>query len=167
MKKLTTNGQKWLKIFHLFFVALWIGGAFSINLKQFFIHPETGDELYGILSTMDFIDWYVIVVGANGTLLTALLYSIFTKWGWFKHRWMTVKWIILLAGISFGTYPLGPWLSGMTELARTQGLGAFHNETFLHYQKMLMIFGSIQLCTILFAAIISVLKPWKNKVAAN
>ena len=47
--------------------------------KQFFINPMDGRELYGILATMDFIDFFVIIPGAIGCLLTALFYSIWTN----------------------------------------------------------------------------------------
>ena len=51
-------------------------------------------QLYGINLSMKLIDDFVIIPGGVGSLLTGLLYSIFTNWGWFKHKWVTTKWAI-------------------------------------------------------------------------
>ncbi len=163
MAKLGVSGQKWLKCFHVYFGCVWVGSATVLTVMQFFINPKDGREFYGTLATLDFIDLYILVPGAIGTLLTSLVYSIWTKWGWFKHNWITIKWIICIFGMIFGTFWLGPWLSGMAEIADLEGLAAFENPEFLHNQKMQIIFGSFQACTVIFAAFISVLKPWKSK----
>jgi len=43
-----------------FFAALWLGGAISLTLKQFFVNPTDGMELYGITSTLEFVDDFII-----------------------------------------------------------------------------------------------------------
>ena len=96
-------------------------------------------------------------------MLTGLLYSIWTRWGWFKHRWITVKWVICVFGVVFGTYPLGPWLEGMMHMAGDEGLAALSSPEYRHNQGMLMIFGTFQGLTITFAVFLSTLKPWKGR----
>ena len=163
MKKLSPNAHKWLKCFHVLAAGVWIGTSLSLSAKQFFINPTREGELYGILSTLDFVDLCVLVPGAIGTLITGIIYSVWTNWGWFRHRFITVKWIICLFGVSFGTYPLGPWLSGMVRISGEQGLASFTNPTFMHNRSMLLIFGTFQCPTLLFAYFLSVLKPWKRR----
>jgi hypothetical protein len=41
---------------------------------QFFVNPGDGSELFGIVATLDFIDLFILVPGAVGTFLTALIY---------------------------------------------------------------------------------------------
>jgi len=163
MIKLNPKGQRWLKAFHVVFACMWVGAAICLTIKQFFVHPEEGSELYGITSTMDFIDIFIIIPGAVGVLLTGIIYSVWTNWGWFKHKWIIVKWVICLYGVVFGTYPLGPWMSGLAHMSKDQGLAALNNPAFLHNQKMLMIFGTFQACTLVFAVFITTIKPWKRK----
>jgi hypothetical protein len=163
MRKLNPKGQRWLKAFHVVFACMWVGAAITLTTKQFFVNPESGGELYGIAATMDFIDIFIIIPGAFGVLLTGIIYSVWTNWGWFKHNWITVKWVICLYGIIFGTYPLGPWMSSLAHMSKEQGLDALNNATFLHNQKMLMIFGTLQVCTLVFAVFITALKPWKKR----
>lgn len=158
--RIHSNSQKWLKSFHLLFVALWVGGAVTLSSKQFFITAQSDGELYGILSTMHYIDIFIIIPGAMGCLLTGILYSSLTNWGWFTYKWVIVKWIICLYGVIFGTYPLGPWLDSMVEIANIKGLAAYNDPQFIHSLTMLMIFGTFQALTLVFACFISSLKPW-------
>jgi len=164
MKKLSPEGQRWLKSFHCLFACMWVGAAIVLSVKQFFVNPSNGGELYGITSTMDFVDIFIIIPGAIGVFLTGLMYSILTNWGWFKHNWITVKWIICLYGIIFGTYPLGPWMGSLADISKEQGMGALLNPTYIHNRIMLYTFGTFQAITLIFAVFITPLKPWKKKV---
>jgi hypothetical protein len=46
------------------------------------------------------------IPGAIGSLLSGLVYSLFTYWGWFKHRWITVNWCINPYGVISLKIPL-------------------------------------------------------------
>jgi hypothetical protein len=167
MTILTLYFRKWLKAFHLLFVSLWVGGAVTLATRQFFISASSDGELYGLLSMMHYVDLFIIIPGATGCLLTGLIYSIWTNWGFFRHRWVTVKWAICLFGVAFGTYPLGPWLEGLVSLAREDGLAALNDPAFAHNESMLMIFGTMQTVTLVFACVISSLKPWGRSGRAH
>jgi hypothetical protein len=104
-----------------------------------------------------------LVPGAIGTFLTALIYSIWTNWGWFKHNWITVKWIICIFGLVFGTFWLGPWVGEMAAIAKDKGLDALSDPNFIRNRQNSMIYGTLQGLTVIFAAFISTLKPWKKK----
>ena len=163
MKKLSAKGQKWLKGFHIFFACMWVGAAVCLNMIIFFMTATDGMQLYGINISQKFIDDFVIIPGAIGVLLTGLLYSIYTNFGWFKHNWVIVKWIINLYGVIFGTFWLGPWLNSLPPIAKVQGLGALTDPTYTHNQTMLYWWGTFQAATLIFAVFISILKPWKRK----
>ena len=146
---------------------VWVGCGVALTVTQLFLKAGDGPELYGRLAALDFIDLCVLVPGAIGCLLTSLAFSLWTNWGWFKHRWITVKWIICLFGILFGTFALGPWLSGLAATAKQQGLGALTDPGFLRGRALLLVLGSLQVATLVFAAAISVLKPWKRGLSAQ
>lgn len=167
MKRLGSGAQKWVKGFHAVFACMWVGAAICLSVKQFFINPADGGELYGIIATMDFIDIYIIIPGAVGVLLTGIIYSTWTHWGWFKHNWIVIKWAICLYGVIFGTYPLGPWMSELAHISSKAGLEALSNPTFLHNRQMLLIFGTFQAATLIFAVFITALKPWKRRKSKN
>ena len=163
MKKLSAKGQKWLKGFHIFFACQWIGAAVCLALMNAFMKASDGTELYGINLSMKFIDDLIIVPGAIGSLLTGLLYAIFTNWGWLKHNWIIIKWLINIFGVIFGTFWLGPWVNGLAPISKTQGLGALSNPAYLNNHHMVLFWGTFQLLTLVFAVFISTLKPWKKR----
>lgn len=142
---------------------MWVGAAIVLSVKQFFVSPSGGGELYGIHSTMEFIDNFIIIPGAFGVLLTGVVYSVWTGWGWFKHNWIMVKWVVCAYGIAFGTYPLGPWQKSLVEISREQGLAGLTNPTYVHARGMLYVFGTFQVLTLIFAVFVSALKPWEKK----
>lgn len=119
------------------------------------------------MATLDFIDIYIIIPGAFGVLLTGLIFSIWTHWGWFKHNWIIVKWIICLYGIIFGTYPLGPWMTGLARISKEKGLEALFDPVYLHNRSLLWTFGTFQAATLIFAVFITALKPWKKKTVTE
>ena len=101
-KKIGPYGQKWLKSFHIFFGCTWAASGLCLTLMGLFVNPADGSQLYGFDISRKFIDDVLVVPAATGCLITAMIYSLFTKWGWFKHRWITVKWFINIFGVVFG-----------------------------------------------------------------
>lgn len=162
MKKLSAKGQKWLKGVHILCACMWIGAAIILCLMNQFLKADDGMQLYGIDVSMKFIDDFIIIPGANGALLTGIVYAIFTNWGWFRRRWIIIKWGITIYGIVFGTFWLGPWVNGLVPISKVHGLGAWTDPIYLHNRSMVFYWGAIQLGTLIFALFISVLKPWKK-----
>lgn len=163
MGNLSVKGQKWLKCLHIYSAAVWVGCATVLTIMPFFIKPEHGSDLAGILSALNFIELFILVPGAIGTFLTALVYSIWTNWGWFKHNWIIVKWIICIFGMIFGTFYLGPWVGEMSQIAQNKGMEAFTDSLYLSTRYKVLTFGTLQTSTVIFAVFISTLKPWKKK----
>jgi len=108
------------------------------------------------------IDDLVVIPGAMGSLATGLLYSLFTPWGFFKHRWVAVKWGITVYGILFGTFFLGPWLNSLPPVSGELGAGALDNYAYMRARGLNSVWGGFQVATLLFALFISVLKPWRR-----
>lgn len=166
MKPLGVRGQRWLKLLHVCGAATWVGCAIALSVNQIFLRADDGRELHGKLATLDFIDLAVLVPGAILCLVTAIAYSAWTQWGWFKHRWIAVKWLICAWGVAFGTYPLGPWLSGLVVMAEEHGLAALTHPAFQRDQRLSIVFGTLQAATLLAACFLTVFRPWRKKVPA-
>jgi hypothetical protein len=163
MKKLSGRSQRWLKSVHLLCAAVWTSSAIALIAMQVGLHADGGGELYGILRAAKFIDDFLIIPGAVGSLLTGLIYSIWTKWGFFRHRWITVKWVINVGGILFGTFFLGVWLNSLPPLAARLGLDALSDPIFIRNRMLNLVFGGIQTFSLVFALVISVIKPWSRR----
>jgi len=165
MPKLSAKRLRWLKGFHLIAVSCWIGGAAALMLLYFLKNGVTdGGVLYGINQSIHHVDMVVIVIpGAFGCLITGLLYSIFSNWGFLKHKWLICKWIITVAAILFGTFFLGPWETAMMEISGKLGMVSLSDQSYLYNQKMNFVFGVIQCLALIITVFISIFKPWKKK----
>ncbi len=108
MKKLSAKGMKALKVVHLLCAIAWFGSAISMNLLRHLVVVKDAAGMYWMAEILEAIDMKILVPGAVGCLLTGIVYGIFTNWGFFKHRWLTVKWVLTLFMILFGTFYMGP-----------------------------------------------------------
>ena len=165
MIKIKAKGLKWLKGFHLIAVSCWVGGAVSLLLLYFLKNGvDDGGVLYGINQAIHHVDMAVVVIpGAFGCLITGLVYSAFSNWGFFKHNWLIFKWIATVAAILFGTFFLGPWETTMMEISGKLGLLSLSDPAYRFNEKMNLIFGTLQVLVLIITIFISILKPWKSK----
>lgn len=121
---------------------------------------SSGDELWAFNRSVQIIDDYIIIASALGCLITGILFSIFTNWGFFKHRWITVKYVITIFTILVGTFFLGPWVNGIEAISFSAREFALYDPIYMHYVKMINYFGPVQAVILTAALFISVFKPW-------
>lgn len=164
MKQFTSNQQKWLKSFHVLSAAVWITcGIVMLSFSVVSPRLKTGDQLFMLNYLTDFIDMRILVPAALLTLLTGLLYSIYTRWGFFRHRWILFKWIVTVAVIITGTVFTGPWIAEMTELAGRDGMSVLQNSRYLVINRCQLALGLCMNVSLIAALFVSVFKPWKGK----
>ena len=112
-----------------------------------------------------FIDYVFVIPGAICAVITGIIYGIKTNWGFFKYKWITVKWIIGILVIIMGTFVLHP--IALDILSNTEFLPEKNYKIFLKdwYSEIvtLQIMASIQAVALLFLIVVSVYKPWMKK----
>jgi len=162
IKKLKPQAVKILKMFHIFFSFGWIIGGGVLCLLIFITYPESGDELYMYSRILQIVDDYFIITGAIGALITGLIYSIWTNWGFFKHPWIIVKWIMTILQILFGTFVLGPCINNNVVIADQLRDAALTDPVFLNNINTTQVWGPVQVALLLLVIVISVQKPWKK-----
>lgn len=163
MKKLSANGMKWLKIVHLFIIAMWIGTGFVLGVIAWVGPALMKNGITTVYSIMEVMDTYIMRPLVVGTLVTGLLFSVFTNWGFFKYRWITVKWCVLIIQILIGALFLGPLIQANDSIAKIQQAQSLNNPLFLSNQVMIHFGNVAQFSLLFFLVCISVLKPWKRK----
>ena len=158
MYNIRAAGLRWLKGFHLVAVSCWVGGGIALLLMYFLKSDvKDGGVLYGINLSIHHVDIAVVVIpGAFGCLLTGLIYSAFSSWGFFKQKWLIFKWIVTVSAICFGTFYLGPWETKMMEISGELGIGALTDDAYLYNQKMNIIYGSAQVMLLMVTVFISI-----------
>jgi hypothetical protein len=99
-RKLSANGYKSVKIIHILSGAVWIGASvIGLFLLAVILNR---DNLLPVLSTVHYIDLLIIVPANLVTFITGIIFSSFTEWKFFKHRWIIFKYIINLIPITGG-----------------------------------------------------------------
>lgn len=160
MKPIGARSTHWLKTGHIVLASLWLGGATSIVAMSVGLEASNGGQLFGQDLAMKLVDDFLIIPAAIGTLITGLLYSILTKWGFFKHAWVIVKWVITLVAIIVGTFFLGPWLNSLPPISSAQGLEALVDPIYQQNKTLNLWFAGLQVMSLLAAIWLSVFKPW-------
>jgi hypothetical protein len=154
------SARRHMLFFHVLFTALWIGAGLSMQLDMFLKNPQNISELFAFNMSVKIIDDFIIIASGMGTLLTGLLLSWKTHWGFFKHWWIAIKLILTVLVIVTGITYLGPWTNASVSLVETIGNGVRENAEYLNTQFMVKTVGMIQLTIIVFMLYLSVIKPF-------
>lgn len=163
MKELTLSNQKFLKVIHLISTSIWFSSVITLMLLPIISKKiTTGDEIYMYNLVYYFIDMFILTLAAILTLLTGLIYSLFTKWGFIRHGWILYKWVITLLIIIIGTFYLGPMVEKLLEISEVQRIEALQDQYYIR-GEIIGIYAAIINSVLLFIAVfVSVYKPWKN-----
>jgi len=160
---LGSRGQKWLKGIHVTLVAFSVGAILSmlvlLLLKQNF---KGGENLFlidlGIFRLLNFLNY-----SFYGVMLTGLIYSLFTKWGFFRHHWITVKWTMVLLLFVFTWVWMGPAINGTVALADGGLLIPNSLSEYVNYTNRSLLYVLIECFPLVALLFISVLKPWGKR----
>jgi hypothetical protein len=162
-RKIKPQGVKILKMFHIFFAFCWIVGGVTLCILFYIFFPVSGDEIYIHSKIVQAVDDWLIIGGAVGALITGLIYSVWTNWGFFKYTWISLKWVMIILQILFGTFVLGPCINGNVIIAERLRGDALTDPVFLDNVLTSQIGGTVQLVLLLAIMVISVQKPWKKR----
>lgn len=118
------SGLKLLKALHLIAAATWMGGAFALMalaaLREVHLDERPAAALINLC--IYYVDVSVVVPGIVGCILTGLIYSAYTNFGFFKFFWIIYKWFITCNAFFWGTTFLGPWSDDLFELSVEWGM---------------------------------------------
>lgn len=163
MKMLTPKGMKTLKFFHLVFIMMWTVGVVMMGLLYWRPSANSLEFLYNQATAL-FIDYALVIPGAISTIITGIIYGLKTKWGFFKHRWLLVKWIVGISIILIGTFGLHPMVLEIIEQSTPNASDAicFPTDYFGIKLDIINIMALLQSIGLLFLIWVSVIKPWKK-----
>jgi hypothetical protein len=167
MIKLSSMGRACLKGCHIVCTCAWIGAGVCMFLLNFVARPNNGHDMYVVMAALKLIDDLVIIPAAAGSLITGLLICWLTPWGFFKWRWIVVKWSLTIAMSVFGMLYLSPWLHEMADIATADPNGVLQNQTFIFDREMLSISGAPMFLAMFFLVFVSMIKPWSGRSKAR
>lgn len=165
MKKIGPKGMKWLKMIHVFLVVMFFGGILSSVSLSTQLDLTKYDEVYLGYKNIVIISEYVVKWGAIGTLVISFVYGFFTNWGFFKHRWVGVKFVLYIIQTIVGIFIVDELMMANMELLETQKELALSNPMFVRNHEIRHYAVYFQLAVTMFVFIISFMRPWRKKKA--
>lgn len=142
---------------HIIGAALWTGGIASA-LVLLLLFAGSGDE--GIVAALcdaeATLDTFVIIPGAMATVLTACLFGSFTAWGYFKRRWVILKWALSALIVASGSLLMIPCVDAIRD-AVAQGVSP--SVASCGSYPLLAILLAIQAAICVAMVFVSVCKP--------
>lgn len=165
MPVLKSRSMKALKIFHLLGASCWVGGAVSmISLNIASAGAGREGMLYGINYSSHVLDmWVVITLGLGICVFTGLLYGLLTPWGFFRQRWVAVKWLVTGFCFASGWIFLGRWEAALLALSEAAGTAALHEAAYQQVRALHLAGSLLQLGLLIFLVAVSVIRPWKKR----
>ena len=163
MKKLGTTGLKILKICHLLFAIMWIGGVMALVSPQLGLTPDPKETMYTTAVAHLIVDEFFLIPGGVGIVITAIVYGAFTRWGFFKQRWLTVKWILTILLVIIGAGYMGVTIKENIVYAQNMLSENICTDVYWRNVYRVAAAGIIQLVGFIFIVAVSVIKPWKKK----
>ncbi|HEX9387793.1 MAG TPA: hypothetical protein VF918_15830 [Anaerolineales bacterium] len=163
MRKFGSLGLKILKMSHILLIVLFLGGILSSFALIMKLDLSNFDDVYMAYKTFNILSDNVVKMGAQGTILLGAIYGFFTKWGFIKHKWLAVKWILFIIQTFVGILIVDKLMVANTVLLETEKVLALSNPLFLHNHYLRLYVVITQIGLTLFALILSVLKPGRSK----
>jgi len=158
------TGRRVLLSIHILLNSILVGGFAAILFLNLIKQgATTGDNIYTLNLAAFKIHDQLITNAAFGVIITGLLFSLFTKWGFFDFYWVTVKWVGLAILFFLIISYMGPAVNGMAAISDVEGGQALTNQEYLKYEKDVNILMILILLILICIIIISVFKPWGKR----
>ncbi|WP_449622366.1 DUF2269 family protein [Robertmurraya sp. Marseille-Q9965] len=164
MKKIGSKGMKYLKIIHVFLVVLFFGGILSSLALNLHLDLTKYDDSLFFYKNLIIISDNIVRWGAIGTLLVGFTYGFFTKWGFFKHKWVGVKFVLYIIQTIVGIFVIDKLMLANMDLLEIQKEMALTNPVFIQNHDIRQYAVYFQVIVTIFIFVISFLKPWRKKL---
>lgn len=164
MRKFSSTGLKVLKMLHILMIVFFLGGILSSFALLMKLDLSNFDEVYSSYKIFNIISDNVVKIGAQGTILLGAVYGFFTKWGFIKHKWLAVKWILFIAQTFIGILIVDKLMMANMALLEAEKALALTNPAFIHNHFARLDVVILQIGLTLIALILSVMKPGRSRV---
>ncbi|MCA1702790.1 MAG: hypothetical protein LC808_05770, partial [Actinobacteria bacterium] len=98
------------------------------------------------------LDHTMLIYFANAAAYTGIMLAALTPWGFFRHWWVTVKFVVTIVVTVAGIALLGQWRQEMIDATRSGGPGPS--------TALVMASVAATVTVLAFLAWVSIAKPW-------
>lgn len=158
--KLGVRGQKWLRAVHILFSSAWVGivlGALVLNMAA----NQAADEgqLRGLLGAAQLVAGLIPLVSV-GTIISGILISWLTAWGFFKYWHVAFQIVAAVLVIVIAKVWLDPAGATLRTIADSEGLRALTNETYVNNLRLVVISAAVNFAILAMTTLVAAAKPW-------
>jgi len=155
--KLSIKCYKIVKIIHILSSSIWIGtSVIGLFLLKVVLDKN---NLYEILLAVHYIDLLIIIPSNLTVFITGIIFSKFTEWGFFKHKWIILKYIINLIPIIGGAFIFASSIINMLAIVEKDGEMALLNPSFILSLNIFTGAFIVVLILLITAVCLTVIKP--------
>ena len=94
-------------------------------------------------------------------MITGIIYGIWTRWGFFKFKWIYAKWVVMIIQMILGAAFLGQSVGSNVNALKTLGLATLNDQGFIINQNVIQVLGIVQSVLLITLIGISIFKPGK------
>ncbi|NUK31868.1 hypothetical protein HT574_17850 [Parageobacillus sp. VR-IP] len=164
MKKIGLTPKKWLLTLHILFAAIMFGVTVTFLVLSIAAAVTTDEGvLKASYTSMHLLAKTSVRASTIGTVVTGVLLSLLTHWGFFRYYWIIVKELLTILSIGIGMVGIYLWSSKAASIASVQGMESLQNPDFLVNRTCLFIGISLQIVSLIAMFILSVFKPWGKR----
>jgi uncharacterized protein with FMN-binding domain len=157
------TAQRLLKAIHIASAGVWLGGLIAIVVLLVVGPHESANRArfgldlgaYTVHDTMLF--WAFVA-----TLVTGFLFALLTTWGFFRHDWLTAKWLLASALFVLSLWFQSPSIATTAGLADA-GLEHIAGLDYAQARHATLELALAQLAIVIAVFGISSLKPWGQR----
>ena len=151
------TGYLSLKAAHAVLGAAWVGSTVAGLFVLTVVMNES--TVVGATAALRLIDLLLYIPLNVLTLLTGVLFSVRTHWGFVTHGWVTVKYVINLTVILLAGVVLAPAMVVLDELTRRHGSAAWRMPAFQQARWLFVGMMTFFLALLVIASILPIVKP--------
>jgi len=153
--------MKWLRILHIIAASIWFGGTVCICALAIICFFQLSEDTFlTVAPLIPKLYQKAILPMSIFIMLQGLIYGFFTKWGFIKHGWIILKWLLTLSlGPCIGMGTIGQLFKVIDQVKHFGFKGGFADGATVLFFIFLQIFIMLIMITI------SVFKP-KKKISA-
>ena len=169
-KKFSAIQRKWLTIIHIITVIIYFGGVLATLMLTLITTTEfcsAGEQIYAAHLFAKYSDWFLIIPGGLGSLLTGVWLAARGQGGVTKYYWVLVKTLVLIGSILYGATFIRISFEETVRLSQFLVNAPVYDPAYLHSRWMMLINTYIALASLLFMLIISYLRPWGKRRATK
>ena len=164
MKKIGMTPKKWLLTLHILFSAIMFGVTITFLILSIAAATMTDEGvLKASYTSMHLLAKTSVRASTIGTVVTGILLSLLTHWGFFRYYWIIAKEVLTIFSIGLGMVGIYLWSLKAFTITTAQGMQSVQNPDFLVDRTSLFIGIILQIVSLIAMFILSVFKPWGKR----